>query len=326
MKEKNNIEKEEKELNNLSKIKVNSNANYKDIKDDKDVANKKKLKNLSKNTFKYWVYLFKDGRRVNSFGVNEEEYGDVKLLVRREEVKGENKIIFRELYPEPKYDLRTINNNKKQISKELNRLKQIEKKLEENNFASKPKEYNYDITDVKLLIQEKEIMLNSIKYGVTHQYIHDIREDGIPVVMYDMENSGLRLRKYIKESSCFADATENKKIESAEAKRQIDHQLKKKNDKDWQKIAIFTLWILLLAIATYGVWELMSYNKDREMQFCTEGFDKLYEKQSRMYDDVVKTIKESNVNNNDIENKILINNNEILKQCVVPVNEIPRSS
>ena len=319
-------DKTEEDLKELSKTKVETKDSLKNIDNAKDITNQNKLKELSKQTFKYWVYIFKDGNTIKDFGVNEEECGDVKLLVRREEVKGESKIIFRELYPEPKFDLKTVKNNKKQIATELNKLKQIEKKLEDNLFSLNPKEYNYDITDVRIAIEEKEILLSSIKHGITHQYIHHIRKDGIPCIFYEMENSGLRLIKYVKENNIFTQATEDKKIESAEAKRQIDHQLKKTNTKDWQKIAILTLWILLLAILTYATFELMSYNKDREMQFCTEGFDKIYEKQSNMYNDVIATIKESNIRNTDLENNILENNNKILNQCVIPVNTIPESS
>lgn len=318
-------DKTEENLENLSKIKPNKKNNFNEIDNAKDIVKKNRTKNLSKQIFKYWVYIFKDGKKFKDFGVNEEEHGDIKLLVRREEVKGENQIIFRELYPEPKHDLNTIKNNKKQIAFELNKLKQIEKTLEQNMFSAKPKEYNYDITDVRIAIEEKEIMLQSIKYGITHRYIHEIRDDGIPSIFYEMENSGLKLIKYVKENNALTEASENKRIESAEAKRQIDHQLKKKNDKDWQKIAIFTLWILLLAIFSYGVWELMSYNKDREMQFATENLDKIFKQQSKMYDDVIRTIKETNVKNTELENNILTNNNEILKSCVVPKNVIPSS-
>ena len=319
------VDKVKQNLKQLNQTKVDKNINIKNIENKKDIAKKNNIKNLSKKVYKYWVYIFKDGVKVKDFGVNEEEIGDVKLLIRREEVKGEQRIMFRELYPEPRFDTNTIQKNKSQIKRQLDRLKQIEKELEKNMFAAKPKEYNYDITDVRIAIEEKEIMLKSIRHGVTHRYMHDIRPDGIPALFYEQENSNLKLIKYVKEDNTLTESTENKKIESAEAKRQIDHQLKKKDAKDWQKIAIFSLWIILLCVASYATWQFMNYNKDREMQFATENLDKIFQKQTKMYDEVIKVIKESAQSNTDVENRILENSNDILKQCVVPQNQIPTS-
>ncbi|MFW6129789.1 MAG: hypothetical protein ACOC56_01320 [Atribacterota bacterium] len=313
-----NLESELKEINRNAEIdkKINEEELNK-IDSSKDITREKKKKQASK-VYDYWVWIFKDDRRIYSFGVNKEEYAGVELLIRREERQGQKKVIFRELFPESGFDLNSIRKNRKKIKEDLDKLKQIERKLEENLLSNSPKKYNYDLADVKLKIQQKEIWLQSIRYGVITRYIHyDFRDDGIPVIMYDMENSELRLRKYVKESNIYTTASEGKKIENHDAKAQIDHELKKKTDRDWQRIIMTFMWIILLGIGCYGVFELLKYNEDKAFADTKNQFSELIEQQNNGVEDLMDKIGEGNVVNEEELNKLIEQNNEILKQCAV---------
>lgn len=48
---------------------------------DKDVSKKDK-KGMLKKIYPYWVYIFKDGKKIKDFGVREETINGVKLLLR----------------------------------------------------------------------------------------------------------------------------------------------------------------------------------------------------------------------------------------------------
>ena len=235
----------------------------KNIDSGKDLSKKKKDL-LLKKIYPYWVYIFKDGKKIKDFGVREENINGVKLLIRLEKVNDEQKVLFRELYPEAKFDPNIIDANKKRLSQELNLLTQIEKQLESELFEKgETNEYNYDLSDVKLAILEKEVALDSIKYGKSFRYFQDVRDDGIPCLFYEFENNGLRLKKEVKEKSLFTEASEVKQIESLESKRDIDESLKKSDSRDWKKIAYAFLWAIVTMIYVYGAYELLDYNHDR---------------------------------------------------------------
>ena len=186
------VETDLKELH--SKIDLNI---IKEIDSTKDLSKKKKNK-IIKEIYPYWVYIVKDGEPIKNFGVKEDEINGIKLLIRTEKINDDLKVVFRELYPEPKFDVHIIDANKKRLCQELNLLKQIEKKLESELYEKgKTSEYNYDLSDVKISILEKEVALDSIQHGKSFRYFHKwVRDDGIPALVYEFENNGLRLTRH----------------------------------------------------------------------------------------------------------------------------------
>ena len=282
----------------------------------KDVTDKKKDK-FVKKIYPYWVYIFKDGKKIKDFGVREESLSGVKLLIRTEKVSDELKVVFRELYPESKYDPNTIDANKRRLSQELNLLKQIEKELEAELFdKGETNEYNYDLADVKIAILEKEVMLDSIKYGKSFRYFHDIRDDGIPCLFYEFENNGLRLKKEVKEKSLFTEASEVKQIESLETKRDIDEQLKKKDERDWKKIAYAFLWAFLLLIGTYGVFQLLNYNEERENGELIQKIEAMQVSCEGTYNKVTNSLVNNNKPFLDALTSTANSNKELIEQCI----------
>jgi len=302
------------DLKNLhSKIDINA---IKNIDSGKDVGKKKRDKMLKK-IYPYWVYVFKDGKKINCFGVREEEINGVKLLIRTEKVNDELKVIFRELYPEPRNDPNVIDANKKRYAKELNQLKQIEKELESELFEKgETSEYNYDLSDVKIAILEKEVSLDSIKYGKSFRYFQDVRDDGIPALFYEFENNGLRLKKEVKEKSLFTEASEVKQIESLESKRDIDESLKKKDKRDWKKIAMAILWVIFTGLYMYGAIELLNYNHEREFGEAIDELDKAMVTYNKGVQGIVSTCTKSTGPIIDTMNEILKSNNEVIQVCL----------
>lgn len=307
--------KVESELKTLhSKIDLET---IKQIDSKKDLSTKKKDK-IVKKIYPYWVYIVKDGKPVKNFGVREETINGVKLLIRTEKINDELKVVFRELYPEPKFDTHIIDANKKRLSQELNLLKQIEKQLESELFdEGETSEYNYELSDVKISILEKEVALDSIKYGKSFRYFHEwVRDDGIPALIYEFENNGLRLKKEVKEKSLFVEASEVKQIESLESRRDIDESLKKSDSRDWKKIAYAFLWAFLLLIGTYGVFELLNYNHEREFGVIHDDL----EKTMVAYNNGVKSIVDNCGKNTDPVlqslQQILTSNQAIIESCI----------
>lgn len=289
----------------------------KKIDSEKDVGKKKKDQ-LVKKIYPYWVYIVKDGEPIKNFGVREETINGIKLLIRTEKVNDELRVVFRELYPEPKYDLNIIESNKKRLSQELNQLKQIEKELESELFEKGERsEYNYDLSDVKIAILEKEVLLDSIKYGKSFRYVQKwVRDDGIPALVYEFENNGLRLKKEVKEKSLFTEASEVKQIESLESKRDIDESLKKSDGRDWKKIAYAFLWAFILLIATYGVFELLNYNQERANGELIAQVQRMEVSCSNTYNNIKDSLVNANkpfldaiTQNNNV-------NNEIIQRCI----------
>ena len=300
------------EINALKNIKIDL---IKKISSEKDTTTKGKGKSLNK-IYPYWAIIFKDNKKYNSFGVREETINDVKLLVRTEKVDNETKVVFLQLFPEPKFDVNVISQNKTQIAKELNKLKQIARKLEKERYEAKMKSYNHDISDINILIKQKEIELESIKYGKSFSYTHDIRDDGIPTLMYDFENGGLKLRKYVKEKSMFTQASELKILEDREVEKDINIHLRKKNDTNYAKLGTWLLVIFLLCAGSYGVFELLDYNAERE-------FGEIHDKIERtmiMYDNSLKTLIASCGTAQkpllDSINSLVVSNRDILDSCV----------
>jgi len=287
------------------------------IDNKKDVTNKKKDK-FVKKIYPYWVYIFKDGKKIKDFGVREEELNGIKLLIRTEKVNDELKVVFRELYPESKFDSNILDSNKKRLSQELNLLKQIEKELETELFdKGETNEYNYDLADVRIAILEKEVMLDSIKYGKSFRYFQDIRDDGIPCLFYEFENNGLRLKKEVKEKSLFTEASEVKQIESLETKRDIDEQLKKKDERDWKKIAYAFLWAIITIIYVYGAFQLLDYNHERAYGEIQNELEKTMITYNKGFQTITANC---GIKSNDpiIQNmqKIIESNNEIIQSCM----------
>ena len=303
------IKNDVEELSNLKLNLLNK------ISSENDLTKKQKSKSLNK-IYPYWVMIFKYGKRIQSFGIREETIKGVKLLVRTEKVDNETKVLFLQLFPESSFDVNVISQNKSQIAKELNKLKQIARKLEGEKYEGLIKNYNYDISDIKILILKKEIELESIKYGKSFEYTHDIREDNIPVLMYDYNNGGLILRKYVKEKSIVCQASENKVLEDRNTEKQINEHLRKKNDRNYAIIGTWILVVCLLLIGTYGVFRLLDYNSEREFGEITNKLSKSIE----TYDRGLKTIS----NNCGVTQKPLldtisqltITNQEILESCV----------
>lgn len=288
----------------------------KQIDSGKDVSKKKKDQ-LIKKIYPYWVYIFKDGKKIKDFGVREETINGVKLLIRLEKINDEQKVLFRELYPEPKFDPNIIDANKKRLAQELNLLKQIEKQLEGELFEKgENSEYNYDLSDVKLAILEKEVALDSIKYGKSFRYFHDVRDDGIPCLFYEFENNGLRLKKEVKEKSLFTEASEVKQIESLESKRDIDNSLKKSDSRDWKKIAYAFLWAIVTLIYVYGAYELLNYNHEREYGQIQDELERAMVTYNKGVQNIVNTCGRNTDPVLESMSKILTSNQEIIESCI----------
>jgi len=300
-------------------------SNEKELKDLKKEADKDKPKENKKKTlanlYSYWVYITKNGEPISDFGVNEEDYEGVKLLVRRKDEAGEKKVIFAELYPEPSFDQNYIRNNQQTIRKELNKLKQIEKELLDNYFLPNPKPKNYTLSDVRLLINKYEIELESIRYGVTNRYIHKhFRDDGIPCIWYELENSGLRLVKYVKEKNIITHASEEKKIKNQESQKQINKTLKRKNDTNWQKIALFAIWTLLTIGVIYGLFEFLNYNQERAFAETKQQLEEVILQQQEFIDEIVSTMNRNYNADNQIIRDLIGSNDEILNACITENN------
>lgn len=321
------IEKKiEQDLSNMNQKAKDSEAptpkfDLKELKkiDSSKDSTKKDNKKLISKIYKYWVHIIKDGESVTNFGVNEEDIAGVKMLVRRENIGGEDRIIFRELYPEPGFKLNHVKNNKNKYKAELNKLKQIEKKLEDNLYEKSPKIYNYEIADVRTKILEIEILLDSIEDGVHHTYIFKgLRPDGISTLLYRMDNSGLELIKYVEEKNIFRNASEAKRIDSEMARKQIDHQLKKSNERDWQKIAITFMSILLLAIATYATFQWLNYNEDKAFADTKAKLDLIILQQQDFVSSMIREVEKVHKQDATFEKQIIEGNQEILNQCYMP--------
>lgn len=323
-KQNNEVEDNLKKLNEL-KPEYTQAEDFKQIDSTKDPTKKDK-KSLISKAYDYWVWIFQDGRRVSSFGVTREEYAGVNLLIRREEKGGQKKVVFRELFPESSFSLENIKKKKKQYKEELNKLKQIERRLEENLISNQPKEYNYDIADIKLKIKDLEIKLQSIRYGVQTEYVHkDFRDDGIPVIIYTLENGELHLWKKVKEQKLFTEASENKKIESHEAKQQIDKEFQTKDNRDWLKIATIFAYILVLGILAFCAWEWMNYNQEQAFNEFSNKFDKVLSQNERTMSGITEEVSDAYKQDRTFQNELIKQNQEIINSCLSNSGNIPVS-
>ena len=308
-------EKAQKDIEKFANIKDEDLIAH--IKNESDKTNKKN--NLSK-LFPYWVYIFKNDKKVNDFGVKVIEYRGINLLVRIENVNGTNKVVFKELYPESKLDLEDVYVNRLQIKQELNRLKQIENTLQKETFNSKKekKSYNYSLKDVRLAILEKEIQLHSIQYGRSFRYTQPIRNDNIDSFFYSMENSGLRLIKYVKEKNLFVEASEVKRLDNIGQKKEIDETLPNQNSRDWLKTISMALLILFTIGNMWCFFKWATYNDERAFENAQEKLDEMFITMSEGLADVSKNIGESSDNEQLIstiqkQNELLINEIRNLK-------------
>lgn len=289
----------------------------KNINSNRDQTKRKSI-NLSK-VYKFWVIIQKDGEMVNNFGVREEEIAGVKMLIRTEKVGNNEKVIFKELYPEPRFDLNTISNNKNKIKKELNKLLQIKTILENNfyNNLESPRDYNFDLKDVNRLILQREIELHSIQYGKTFRYFFKIRDDGIPVIMYELENNGLKLKKEVKEKLIITEASEGKRLENHDIKGQINEELSKKGDKNWQKLLMNALNIIFLVVNMVAAFNFLAYNEDRSYEDTKQKLEELMSSQAIGLDKIMTAATSGfEVDNSAELNALLKSNQEILAQCI----------
>lgn len=319
------IEDNLKELNELKPSFENA-EDFKKIDSSKD-ATKKDKKSIVAKAYDYWVWIYQDGRRVSSFGVNREEYAGVNLLIRREEKGGQKKVVFRELFPESSFSLENVKKRKKQFTEELNNLKQIERKLEENLLSNKPKRYNFDIADIKLKIRDLQIKLQSIRYGVQTEYIHkDFRDDGIPVIIYTLENGELHLWKKVKEAKLFTEASENKKIESHEAKQQIDKELQTNDTRDWLKIATMIAYIIVLAILTYATWEFMNYNQEEAFADFKNQFGQVLEQNENAMSQITNEVADAYKQDKTFQDQLIKQNQQLIEACINNNGQIPTTN
>lgn len=319
------------DLNNPTDKKLNDELeNYsstldklKSIQSEKDITKDKGGRKALNEIYDYWVIILdENGKKINDdgFGVKKEKVNNIELLVRFEtNSNGEKEIVFRELMPSPRFNVDTIKNNKKVIADELNRLKQIKRKISDYYFnkAGKDKlvEFNYDLTDVDLAILQKEIELNSIKYGTNFRYFHDIRSDGLETLLYEYSNGNLTLIKFVKEGKVLTQADENKKIEDTDNKNQIDNQLKKDNTRDYFKMFLVFMYVLGLAVLAFVIFEGLSYNEERENK---EIIDKLETTTNQYVDSMRRVADTCNQQTNPITEQLQEYtriNQELLQRC-----------
>jgi len=277
----------------------------------KDQTKKKKKSNLI-TIYDYWVIIKERGKKIKDFGVKKDTIDGNDVLVRKENINGQNKYVFCELFPRSKFDLKTIQNNKVQIKKELNKFKQIEKKLMEDEYdkKSQKKEYNFELADIKKEILKREIELDSIKFGDNVRYFHEIRDDKLETLFYERTSNGLELLKEVVNSNIITTASEVKRINSGIIKKEIEARLPKKKDKDWKKLA----WIFINVLATIGYcvgsYHWVTYNDEKAFKSCNE-------KMSALMDTANRNIENNfNAEEKQYYDKIIAQNQDILKQCL----------
>lgn len=296
--------------------KINSKADLTD-------SDKKKVGNV----YPYWVIILdKFGDRISSFGVNRDTWAGVDLLVRIEDKGAEKHVVFRNLLPDADFNLDEVKKNKKKYLDELNKLKQLEDKLEKNLISSKPLKYNYDLADIKLKILDREIKLKSIRHGVRSRYTHKgIRDDGIPVIMYTYRNGNLELIKYVEESNLFTEASEQKKIQDHDAEKQIDRTFKKRDDRDWKKIALFSIWVFMTGIYVYGGFQWLNYNEDRAFSDAKKKFEDLVDQQNAGVEKIVNTIEKSQIDDSEFQKEFLKQHKDLV-ESIVSEGSVPKAN
>lgn len=262
--------------------------------------------------FKRWVVVMKNNKYVSDFGVIEKTYNGVKLLIKMENIQGVNKVVFAQLYPESSFSIENIKSNKSKIKSDYNRLKQIETILEKNIYEGLNKFYKFNLKDTRLLLNKKEIELESIRHGSTFNYDFGIRKDNIPVLIYNLKNDSLYLQKGVSETNIITEATEIKKIGSLSSLRDINKQLPKNHRKDWIKIMLNILFFLFFMGNVFSFFWFISYNEERSFEQCKERLDDIFDTSAvgfqKLYSEIPKT-----------DNKIL---EELLKQNKVFIDLI----
>jgi hypothetical protein len=279
----------------------------------KEIEDKTKSKGEKRNIYPYWVIIFKNDVKIKSFGVRKIAYKGIELLIRIENVNGNNRVVFKELYPESKFDPNTIYENRIQLKQELNRLKQIKTELEKELYNSKKekKSYNYSLKDVKLAILERELDLQSIQYGRTFKYSHDLREDKVPVFLYDQENVGLKLIKKVKERSFLTEGTEIKRLNNVQQEKEINEVLPKSQTREWLKVVYWIVMIIFLGLLIWGTLGLFTYNEERAFQQCNIRLDEMFKTVSEGLGDISSNIN-ANTDNQELIKAIQESNRDLL--------------
>lgn len=241
-----------------------SKENLQSIKSNKDKTTEKNKKILPK-VYDYWVYIMKDGKKINDFGVRLETFRNAKLLIRKQKnPKGEEEVVFAEIFPESKYDLQTIEANKSEIKKKLDKCYQRRRFLEKEQFSNSGIIYNYDITDLNVEIQELELMLDSVALGSKSYYEINIRDDGIPCFFYELSNSGLTLLKKVKDTNIIKEASEAKRIGTGSILDDINTIFPKTKSRDWLKLIGSFLVILLVGILLWGIFKNFAISEEKQ--------------------------------------------------------------
>lgn len=281
----------------------------------KDNSKNKSKSDLDK-IYDYHVVIYKGDRIFKDFGVKEDTINGVKLLIRAEtNKKGELEVIFKELFPEPSFNVETIYNNRKDIKKDLNQLKQLEKELEDKKYKGESlNDLKYDLKDIRLLILEKEIQLDAIQYGKDFTYQFNLPKINIPVLKYDLENNGLSLRKLVKGKGLYTNASEIKHLQHKHLKDQIDSQFKSKKDTNLLRLLQYAMIFLILTLLLVGSY--LWFNKQDVLNAC---MDKLETTINVCNSGMAQAITKINEPNDKLINAIMQNtksNTDILDSCI----------
>jgi len=248
----------------------------KQINSFKDINQNKKMIDINK-VYDAWVYVFRNHKKVKEFGVKEYNYKGNKILARIENVNGTNKVLFCQLYPESKFPVQTIDSNKHSIKQDLNKLKQIERLLEQEKYTTESKKrYPFELKDIKKSILQKEVELDSIRYGKDFKYTFDLKPN-IETLLYDYEDGIYKLIKYVSEGKIMTQASEVKLIESKRTREDIEKQLPKNNSRDWLKVAKSIVILIFMGILIWGTFSLLAYNEERAYTETKEQLAGLYE-------------------------------------------------
>jgi len=281
-------------------------------------ANKDKVKKKSfslKQVYTYWVYIMKEGKCINGegFGVKKETFNGVDLLVRMENINGENKVVFAELEPSSSFDIAEVEENRTKLKNKLNSLKQTERRLLNFDYNSlgTDKKLNYDIKDIRLAILDIEIKLSSIQYGKKFIYKQDLGK-GIDCLFYRYENSGLKLIKYVDENNLFTEASENKRLSDDSLRKQINEQLPKNKSRDWLKLGWAVVFVIALGLLLFGSIGLLRYNEDRAFESCKAKTDELFVVVNKRLAEGVDNLY-SDTDRKEFEDNIIKQNNDLIR-------------
>lgn len=287
------------------------------IKSERDKVEEKNKKILPK-VYDYWVYIFKDGEQIGNFGVKLELFKKTKLLIRKEkDSKGEDKVVFAEIFPEAGWDLSTVQTNKTELKNKLNKLYQIKRYLEKKQFSKEKEVLNYDLSDVNLEIQDLELKLDSISHGVRVDYFWKIRNDGIKCLFYELNNSGLILLKRVKETNVVKEASEVKKLGTGTIHDTINDIFPSSKARNWLQIAAIGLVVVLVGLLLWGVISFFNINEEKQYGQFRERLAEISLQCQEIATESQKALPDSI---DRLTNKY----DEIIRSCIEPENTIPR--